>query len=73
MRDSAMLHAFQLKKALDNAAGGNANFIFLGDLNTMGVDDPIPYWKELDRSAQAEVKRIGEWAVKRKMMLLLSM
>ena len=70
LRDAALEHAFNLKKALDKAAGGNANFIFLGDLNTMGIDDPVPYLKKMDLSSVEEIARISHWADKRKMVLL---
>lgn len=70
LRDAALEHAFNLKKALDRASGGPANFIFLGDLNTMGIDDPVPYSKRLDLSPEEEIARIGHWATKRGMKLL---
>lgn len=70
LRDAALMHAFNLKKALDDLAGGNANFIFLGDLNTMGIDDPVPYSKELDFTTEDEVLRIADWANRRNMTLL---
>ena len=70
LRDAALIHAFNLKKALDVAYGGKANFIFLGDLNTMGIDDPVPYYKEMDLSWEKEVERIKFWAGKRDMVLL---
>ncbi len=70
LRDAALTSAFKLKKALDAAGGGNSNFIFMGDLNTMGIDDPVPYSKELDFSPEEEVARIAKWAEKREMLLL---
>jgi len=70
LRDAALIHAFNLKKALDKASGGNANFIFLGDLNTMGIDDPVPYSKLMDLTSEKEVARIAYWAKKRDMVLL---
>ena len=70
LRDAALIHAFNLKKALDKAHGGPANYVFLGDLNTMGVDDPVPYSKVSDFSTEQEVSRIADWSKKRKMMLL---
>ncbi len=70
LRDAALEHAFKLKKALDKASGGNANFIFLGDLNTMGIDDPVPYSKKMDLSAEEEISRIASWAKRRDMLLL---
>lgn len=70
LRDAALVHAYALKKALDKAAGGSANFIFLGDLNTMGMDDTVPYSKVMDFSAEEEVDRIADWAKRRDMLLL---
>lgn len=70
LRDAALIHAFNLKKALDEVQGNPSNYVFLGDLNTMGIDDPVPYSKILDFSAEDEIDRIAEWSKKRKMMLL---
>jgi len=70
LRDAAFTNAFNLKKALDNAVGGKSNFIFLGDMNTMGIDDPVPYSKVMDFSSEEEITRIGKWAKRRKMKLL---
>ncbi len=70
LRDAALDHAFNLKKALDKAAGGPSNFIFLGDLNTMGIDDPVPYYKRMDLPPKEEIARIAWWASKRDMLLL---
>ena len=70
MRDAALNHAYNLKKALDRASGSSANYIFLGDLNTMGIDDPVPYSKVLDLSPEEEVARIADWAKRRDMLLL---
>lgn len=70
LRDAAITHAFNLKKALDRAANGPANLIFLGDLNTMGIDDPVPYSRRMDVTPQEEVARLGDWANRRGMQLL---
>ena len=70
LRDAALMHAFNLKRALDKALGGNANFIFLGDLNTMGIDDPVPYLKKMDLPLEDEIIRIASWAKRRHMVLL---
>ena len=70
LRDTALGHAFNLKEALDKSTGGKANFLFMGDLNTMGIDDPVPYSKVLDFSSEKEIMRIAHWAEKRKMKLL---
>jgi len=70
LRDAALEHAFNLKKALDKVSENGANFIFLGDLNTMGIDDPVPYSKIMDLTSEKEVTRIASWAKKRDMILL---
>ena len=70
LRDAALMHAYNLKKALDKASVGSANFIFLGDLNTMGIDDPVPYSKKMDLTSEDEIARIADWAKRRDMLLL---
>ena len=70
LRDAALISAFNLKKTLDNVAANPANFIFLGDLNTMGIDDPVPYSKVLDFTSEEEIDRIAGWAEKRSMKLM---
>ncbi|MET0690505.1 MAG: endonuclease/exonuclease/phosphatase family protein [Candidatus Binatia bacterium] len=46
LRDDMALRAIKFRKTLDAAAGGKANCLFLGDLNTMGLD--YPYQKAID-------------------------
>jgi len=70
LRDAALIHAFNLKKALDDISGGKGNFIFMGDLNTMGIDDPVPYSKKMDLASEDEIARIASWAKRRNMVLL---
>ncbi len=70
LRDAALNHAFSLKRALDRAVQGAANFLFLGDLNTMGIDDPVPYSRVLNLSTEDEVERLRGWALRRDMVLL---
>ncbi len=53
LRDDMAIRAIKFRKRLDAAAGGEANYIFLGDLNTMGLD--YPYRKDIDPST--ELKR----------------
>jgi hypothetical protein len=38
LRADMIDRAFEFRKVLDKAAGGKANYIFLGDLNSMGLD-----------------------------------
>jgi exonuclease III len=68
LRDEMIRRAFNLKKKLDKHAGGpnRANYIFLGDLNTMGMK--YPYKKKID--AETEIRNIERAAKRRKMKLL---
>jgi len=70
LRDTAVAHAFSLKRALDEAQSCRSNFVFLGDLNTMGIDDTAPYSNVLDQTADEELDRLGRWAERRDMRLL---
>ena len=53
LRDDMAIRAIKFRKALNKAAGNSANYIFLGDLNTMGLDYPyshdVPSVDELRR------------------------
>ena len=53
LRDDMAVRAIKFRKTLDNAVGGDANYIFLGDLNTMGLD--YPYNKDIESTT--ELKR----------------
>ncbi len=46
LRDDMASRALKFRKTLDKAAGGKAHYLFLGDLNTMGLD--YPYQKDID-------------------------
>jgi hypothetical protein len=70
LRDTGFCHAFSLKKTLDELPNGPANFIFMGDLNTMGIDDPVPFSKVFDFSQDEEVARLRDWADRRSMVVL---
>ena len=48
-----VIRATKFRKVLNAAVGGNANYIFLGDLNSMGLD--YPYKKDIE--ASTELKR----------------
>lgn len=55
IRDEQFSRAFTLKKkVLDKGAGGSgkAHFLFLGDLNTMGMD--YPFDKDIDASVELQ-------------------
>lgn len=55
LRDDMLYRAVKFRKALDRAAGGKnkANYIFLGDLNVMGMN--YPYKKDIE--ADIELKK----------------
>jgi endonuclease/exonuclease/phosphatase family metal-dependent hydrolase len=53
LRDEMAIRAIKFRKKLNEAVGGKANYIFLGDLNSMGLD--YPYKKDID--ALTELKR----------------
>lgn len=69
LRDDMFSRAFDFKrKVLDKAAGGagKANFMFLGDLNTMGMK--YPFNKSID--ATVELQKLDKGAQKVKMRRL---
>lgn len=68
LRDDQFSRAFKFKKVLDKAAGssGKANFLFLGDLNTMGMD--YPFQKNI--GADIELQKLDKEAAKAKMRRL---
>ena len=53
LRDDMAIRAIKFRKKLNEATGGSANYIFLGDLNTMGLD--YPYNSDIDSTI--ELKR----------------
>ncbi len=56
LRDDMIRRAFSFRTVLDHAApNGRANYIFLGDLNTMGFDYP---YHAHDITAQDEIKEL---------------
>jgi len=68
IRDDQFRRAFKFKKLLDKLAGGTgkANFMFLGDLNTMGMN--YPFKKNID--ANLELKKLDRESKKVKMRRL---
>ncbi len=74
LRQDMLDKALEFKSVIDKAAGGQSNFMFLGDLNAMGLD--YVYGKtgnRLDRvevTAEQELQRLAYEAGKRKMRLL---
>ncbi len=46
LRDDMAIRSIKFRKTLDAAAGGKAHYLFLGDLNTMGLD--YPYQRDIN-------------------------
>ena len=69
LRDDMLRRALDFRKALDKIPGskGKANYIFLGDLNTMGLDYPF---KARDIPAVVEIKELKRRTKFRKMRIL---
>ncbi len=68
VRDNQFEHVFELKKTLDKAAAqGPVSFLFLGDLNTMGMEYPF------DRriAADIELEKLDASAAKHAMRRLV--
>ena len=67
IRDEMFARAFDFRKTLDKATpGGKANYIFMGDLNTMGMK--YPFQKSID--APVEIQKLDADAAKKKMRRL---
>ena len=68
IRDDQFERAFKFKKTLDKAAGGKgkANFLFLGDLNVMGMKYPF----KKDINPDLEIKKLQTGANKVQMRQL---
>ena len=67
LRDDQTERAIKFRKTLDKAANGKANYIFLGDLNTMGMN--LTYSPK-DLSGEEEIERLRKRALKRDMVIL---
>lgn len=72
LRDDMMVRAVDFRKALDkaakNAGGDSANYIFLGDFNTMGME--YKYVQGKDIFPQDELTKLAKQAKRRNMRLL---
>lgn len=70
LRDDMLVRACKFRGVLDKAAGANgrANYIFLGDLNTMGMR--YPYVRSEDIEVENELRRLDALAKRRKMRRL---
>ena len=64
LRDDMIERAFEFRTTLDKSAGGQgkARYVFLGDLNTMGLK--YPFSKSID--ADLELKKADQYAAKAK-------
>lgn len=70
LRDDMLARAFEFRNILDKAPGaeGAANYIFLGDLNTMGMS--YRYVPQRAIKAEDEIKKVEETAKRYRMRLL---
>jgi len=55
LRDDMLQRALDFRKTLNKAAGGPANYLFLGDLNTMGLSQT---YTDKDLSGDEEIARL---------------
>lgn len=69
LRDDMMYRALKFKLTLDKVSNDpvKTNYLFLGDLNTMGLDYP---WHQHDISAEAEINELERRTQYKKMRLL---
>lgn len=67
LRDDMLERAFEFRKTLDKAAGGDgkARYIFLGDLNTMGLEYPF----NRDIEAAIELQKWDRYANRAKIQM----
>lgn len=70
LRDDMLIRACDFRKVLDKASGGigKANYIFLGDLNTMGMK--YRYVKGRDINQEEELLKLAEQAKRSNMRML---
>jgi Endonuclease/Exonuclease/phosphatase family len=68
LRDDMLVRAFDFRRALDKAAGGKANYLFMGDLNTMGMEYAFVHDRDIDPAK--ELLKIERQATARKMRVL---
>jgi hypothetical protein len=67
LRDDMLERAFEFRKALDERAGGplKAKYIFMGDLNTMGLEYPF----DRDIEAAIELKKWDKYGTRVKIQM----
>lgn len=67
LRDDMIRRAYRFRGPLDTEADGKANYLFVGDLNTMGLDYP---YTAHDISAMEEIKELKRRSGYRDMLVL---
>lgn len=60
LRDDMATRAIRFRKKLNEATGGSANYIFLGDLHTMGLEYPC----NSDIDSSTDLRRWDTWATR---------
>ena len=67
LRDEMLERAFEFRRKLDKAEGGSgeARYLFLGDLNTMGLK--YPFKKSID--ADTEIRKWDKYARRKKIKM----
>ncbi|MBN1491919.1 MAG: endonuclease/exonuclease/phosphatase family protein [Phycisphaerae bacterium] len=68
LRDDMLLRACEFRKTLNKAAGGCANYLFMGDFNTMGMK--YKYVKGRNIAPTDELAKLTKEAEKMKMKML---
>jgi hypothetical protein len=68
LRDDMLTRALDFKKVLAKVTGDEPNYMFQGDLNTMGME--YKYLRERDIAADMEVLKAAKFAEARGMRLL---
>jgi endonuclease/exonuclease/phosphatase family metal-dependent hydrolase len=67
LRDDMIDRAFEFRRVLDKSAGGEgqARYIFMGDLNTMGLTYPFKH----SIAADLEIKKAEQYAARKKIAM----
>jgi len=67
LRDDMIERAFEFRRTLDKASGGEgkSRYVFLGDLNTMGMEYPFDH----DIAAEVELQKCDRYAKRKKIAM----
>ena len=67
LRDDMIERAFEFRRTLDKASGGEgkSRYVFLGDLNTMGMEYPFDH----DIAAEVELQKWDRYAKRKKIAM----